>query len=451
MSRLSEGKKVGDWTCLHPLGDGGNADVWEVVHEDGRHGAMKVVRDQRPDKTAYARFVREIETLRSLTPRDGVVGVFDDYLPDTPSTKDFAWLVMPVAAPLAERLEGRPLPEVVAAVADIADVLADLHDAGLAHRDVKPDNLYWHEGRAAVGDFGLVELPDVESLNDGRVPGAFGFIADEVLADPVASDGGPADVFALVKTLWVLLVDGQDFPPQGHISADNGAATLSRRLVVGDADGLDRVIDRATGPVSIRLTMRELAAELRAWAAEPTNRELPDGIEEALALARGAMQTTFSERDAEQAREAAWQDAYEMIRRRSDPLMQILAKVDPAVQVGAYANNVLHKYTEVLEHLGSARVEHQAHWGGKVTKDDDVLEIVLLIDFGVAIDETGTVHVVAFALAGRERTVGSGYHHGPMTVEAPMGTIQLEQAIDELIGSIGEQVPRLLEAFAQQG
>lgn len=51
--------------------------------------------------------------------------------------------------------------------------------------------------------------------------------------------------------------------------------------------------------------MRELAAELRAWAAEPNSTELPTGIEEALALARGAMQATFSDRDAEQAREAA--------------------------------------------------------------------------------------------------------------------------------------------------
>jgi serine/threonine protein kinase len=214
MSRLSEGKRVGDWTCLHPRGEGGNADVWEAAHHQGHHGAVKVVRDQRPDRAAYTRFVREIETLRSLTPRPGVVGVLDDHLPEQPSRGDFAWLVMPVAQPLRTALSGRSVADVVAAFGDVADTLAELHESGLAHRDIKPANLYWHDNRAAVGDFGLVELPDVETLNDGRIPGAFGFIADEVLADPLGSAGAPADVFALAKSLWVILADQGEFPPR---------------------------------------------------------------------------------------------------------------------------------------------------------------------------------------------------------------------------------------------
>lgn len=132
--------------------------------------------------------------------------------------------------------------------------------------------------------------------------------------------------------------------------------------------------------------------------------------------------------------------------------MAILAKVDPAVVVGPYVNDFLHKYTEVSLHLGSPRLEHQAHWGGKVIKGLGSVQIVLLIDFGVAIDETGTVHLAAFALAGRERTAGGGgYHYGPVTKAVPMDTIQLEQAVDEIIGLVDEHVPRLLEAFARQG
>jgi hypothetical protein len=125
MSRLSEGKRVGDWTCLHPRGEGGNADVWEAAHHQGHHGAVKVVRDQRPDRAAYTRFVREIETLRSLTPRPGVVGVLDDHLPEQPSRGDFAWLVMPVAQPLRTALSGRSVADVVAAFGDVADTLAE--------------------------------------------------------------------------------------------------------------------------------------------------------------------------------------------------------------------------------------------------------------------------------------------------------------------------------------
>jgi serine/threonine protein kinase len=113
---------------------------------------MKVVRDQRLGKTAYDRFVREIEALRSLTPRDGVLSVIDDDLPAEPSAKNFAWLVMPLAQPLGEALAGKSVREVVSAVANVAETLASLHAEGLAHRDIKPANLFWVEDRAAVGD-----------------------------------------------------------------------------------------------------------------------------------------------------------------------------------------------------------------------------------------------------------------------------------------------------------
>jgi serine/threonine protein kinase len=368
MSRLAEGKNIGEWTCLHPLGEGGNADVWAAEHQDGRRGAIKVVRDQRSDATHYRRFAREIETLRRLTPREGVIGILDEHLPEQPSKTDFAWLVMPVAEPLRGALEHSSVADVVAAFADIARTLADLHAVGLAHRDIKPANLYWHGGRASVGDFGLVELPDVESLHNGRVPGAFGFIPDEVLADPAGADGAAADVFSLAKTLWVILAD-QEFPPQGHIAADRGAATLSRRIVVGDIEALDRIIDRATAPEQVRLSMSELANELTAWSTTPSSRELPSDTAHALQLARRAMQETFTERDAELARAAAFDEAYELVRRRSDELFEVLQQLDPAAEVGAFANNFLHEYTEVAQYMGGPLVERHAHWGAVSRRD----------------------------------------------------------------------------------
>lgn len=448
MSRLSEGKSVGKWTCQAPLGEGGNADVWRAVHEDGRVGALKVVRDQRPDRTAYARFAREIETLRSLTPRQGVIGILDEHLPAQPSAKDFGWLVMPEAEPLRDALDGAAVADVVAAFAQVAETLAGLHQEGLAHRDIKPPNLYWHEGRAAVGDFGLVELPDVETLHDGRIPGAFGFIADEVLADPMGADGAPADVLALAKGLWVILA-GQEFPPQGHIPADGGAATLSRRLVTGDVNALDRIIDRATAPVQIRLTMRQLADELLAWSRQPASRELPPNLAEAVQRARTAMQSTFTDRDAQQARADAFEHAHALVRARSDPLIRVLTELDPAAKIGPYANDSMPKMTEVAGYLGGPLIERQAHWGAKVTKGSDYFPVALLIDFGVAIDDHGDIHLSGFELAGPAKASG-GTTFGPICATAPMRSLQLEQAVDQVVAQLGEHLPELLESFAQQ-
>ena len=66
-----------------------------------------------------------------------------DYVPDT----------------LAKRLKenGRLAPEVVKKMAQ--ELLGDLnvlHNKGLFHRDIKPDNILWIDGKATLGDIGLV-------------------------------------------------------------------------------------------------------------------------------------------------------------------------------------------------------------------------------------------------------------------------------------------------------
>jgi hypothetical protein len=58
---------------------------------------------------------------------------------------------MPIAVPITEALEGKPLETVVAALAQIADTLARLQaEHGVAHRDLKPSNLYELEGEWLV-------------------------------------------------------------------------------------------------------------------------------------------------------------------------------------------------------------------------------------------------------------------------------------------------------------
>ena len=96
---------------------------------------------------------------------------------------------MPIATPIAPALEGRPLADVVGAVAAIADTLARLQrDFNIAHRDIKPGNLYKLAGSWPIGDFGLVALPDAESLTvDGRQVGPAHYTAYEMILQP---DGG---------------------------------------------------------------------------------------------------------------------------------------------------------------------------------------------------------------------------------------------------------------------
>jgi serine/threonine protein kinase len=219
----SPGQTVGPWTLIEPLGRGGNATVWRA----SRHGsekpvALKLLNTKKVEKEPYQRFVREIGFLREHQ-------------------------ALPVAVPISQALDVKPLSDVVAAMAAIADTLAQLQrDFGIAHRDIKPGNLYELDGSWLIGDFGLVAVPDAEALTaEGRQLGPAHYTAYEMILDPTTANPHPADVYSLGKTVWVLAT-GQAWPPDGH------QPVRTRGFEIGDfrphprAAALDHEVDLMT-------------------------------------------------------------------------------------------------------------------------------------------------------------------------------------------------------------
>src|SRR5689334_4591437 len=96
------GKRIGQWKLLRPLGKGGNGTVWQVVGTEENEAAIKIFHDTRPER--YQRFRDEVATLRRLRDRSGVMPILDANLPERPRANTPAWLVMPVAEPLALHL-----------------------------------------------------------------------------------------------------------------------------------------------------------------------------------------------------------------------------------------------------------------------------------------------------------------------------------------------------------
>jgi len=170
----SRGQTVGPWTLHEQLGHGGNGTVWKATRPGAETPvALKVLTITKIEHESYKRFVREIGFLRQHQGRLGLLPLLDSHLPDQPSKSDRPWLAMPVATPIAQSLAGRSLHDVVEAVATIANTLASLQaDFDIAHRDIKPGNLYELDGSWLIGDFGLIALPDAETLtHDGRQVG----------------------------------------------------------------------------------------------------------------------------------------------------------------------------------------------------------------------------------------------------------------------------------------
>ena len=229
--------------------------------------ALKILNQRKPESDAYQRFRNEIEALRKIGHHDLVVPLLDSHLPNAPSKTNPAWLAMPIARPLAKSLAQSDLRDVVKAVAEIAQTLAHLQENfQIHHRDIKPSNLYLLDGRAAISDFGLVDLPDSSELTGaGRPLGPLHFLAYEMLSDPTHAEPGPADVYSLAKTLWVLATDLR-WPPQGEQHASNGAISIGNYRPHALARHLDELIERCTRhDPGLRPSMQQVAEDLEAW------------------------------------------------------------------------------------------------------------------------------------------------------------------------------------------
>ena len=261
------------------LGTGGNSEVWLTDH-DGKPAAIKLLHSHDPASNVYRRFQDEVAIMQELDGHPGVLPYLDAAVPDRPSKASPAWLVTPKATAISEALRDANFTDVVSAIQQIASTLSDLAAKNIAHRDVKPGNLFLFDGRFVVGDFGLVEFPGKQdvSANADKV-GPVHFIAPEMLRQPLPVDCRPADVYSLAKTLWVLAT-GQTYPPPGNQPVRMPAVNLSGYVADKRAALVDALVDRCTRlDPEQRPRMADFNQELVAWLSGPPTAVEPVGLD----------------------------------------------------------------------------------------------------------------------------------------------------------------------------
>ncbi|NOU28458.1 MAG: serine/threonine protein kinase [Polyangiaceae bacterium] len=171
---VSDIRRLGQYTLERKLGEGGMGVVYRASHAMLRRPtAVKLLLPDRAGKDALARFEREVRRTAMLT-HPNTVTVFD-YGRTTDGVFYYAMELLEGAS-LTEIVEvDGPQPEerVLHLLEQAAASLAEAHEAGLIHRDVKPGNIMVVDrggisDLVKVLDFGLVK--NIASETDSSEP-----------------------------------------------------------------------------------------------------------------------------------------------------------------------------------------------------------------------------------------------------------------------------------------
>src|SRR5262249_52729347 len=219
------GSRLGGYEIRKRLGAGGMGEVYRARDlRLGRDVALKgLPQESASDPARVRRFEREARAAAALN-HPNIVTVYE-----VGSVDAVAYIAM-------ELVEGRTLRELVAQgplplktaldlACQVANGLAQAHEAGIVHRDLKPENVMLSkDGVAKIVDFGLAKRMAVEAdatsaettlTHEGSIVGTVSYMSPEQAAgQPV---GFHSDQFSFGSILYELVAGGRAFQRKTNV------------------------------------------------------------------------------------------------------------------------------------------------------------------------------------------------------------------------------------------
>jgi serine/threonine protein kinase len=258
MTSISAGTVIDKYQLIRLIGEGGFGSVWLAYSEIlANHCALKIL--HHSDGASSRRELQAVQAYKKLA----IGGVASGLIPieHVGQIERRLFYVMPLADGLGGRApshpEWKPLTlaarlaqqanqpafftsdEIAGWFSTICKGIQVLSDAGLVHRDIKPDNILFIQGMPVVSDVSLL----TNDAAQGTRYGTPGFSAPSWYVDT----GGKEDMYGIATTLFTALTGNSpdrmgraafQWPPQGQGSLSQSEQREWRRL--------HRIILRAT-------------------------------------------------------------------------------------------------------------------------------------------------------------------------------------------------------------
>jgi len=252
---------IADYEFVRTLGTGSYGEFFLArtparLPIDDEFVAVKVHTGATSEET-YRRAVRELRVF---------AGVRSPYLVrlfEAGQEDDHLYYVSEYHAQGSLAMPARPVghDQVVAAIADAARAAHALHEAGIAHRAIKPSNVLLAADGGRLGDLGLAQ-----TINPGQTATGVGSLSAVEFLDPaiVRGDGATraSDIYALGTTLHRTLSGAGVF---GELPDRD--PLLALRRVLSDEPVISELLDSDAAAV-VRVCIASNPADRPATAAE---------------------------------------------------------------------------------------------------------------------------------------------------------------------------------------
>jgi WD40 repeat protein len=293
------------------LGEGGMGEVWLAIDMRLRvEVALKALRRERSgDDQALDRLRREVRAARVVA-SPNVCRIFDLVEAEGEELVSMEYVEGMTLAEVLRRRGPLDLPEAAGIAAQFLAGLEAIHQAGLVHRDVKPENIMLtRTGRVVLMDFGLAK-PATDDL-DHSIAGTRPYMAPESLQGRGLH--ATIDIFAAGLVLAEMISVG-----------GSGGQTTREDLWAGAREEPPRLPDGLWRPVLLRAIACDPASR------HPSAQALARALEEVTSRQRGADDrrpypglASFTEADVEYffGRE---QEVEQMWRRLRPPRLQAI-------------------------------------------------------------------------------------------------------------------------------